>query len=234
MTVIQLADGLRSKSPFFFAAIPICGVLAATSASAATYTDRAAFTAAAIAPLGVESFESLTATNTNPLSTLSTSAVSLIANGTYLGVYDRPETGAHATDGLKYVIAFNPVGGFIVTWTFSSPINAVGVDLTDFESGPTNPLTFSYVGGTFPAAISSVNGSTEFFGLIDTSRTFTTFSLTSPNVNIGDGVGFDRVSFGLAVPEPGTYALLISGLLSLRLVVRRSAMKNAGNASVAQ
>jgi len=163
-------------------------------ATATVFTDRSAFLAAA-SGLSAEGFEALPATNANDDDGLSVSGLTIISSPAALGVYDRPESGAHATEGVKFVLPYRLSGSFTVTFNFSSPVSAVGFDITDYEAGPTNPLVFSYPGGSFDAAIGSVNGSTEFFGIIDTTLAFSSCSLLHPLAAQGDGWGFDALAY---------------------------------------
>jgi hypothetical protein len=76
-----------------------------------------------------------------------------------------------------------------------------------------------------------VNGSEEFFGIVDTEQTFTVFTLSSPN--FGDGIGLDRVAFGLAAAGPALAGLslrnsITAGCKSVTGTVTLSAPAPAG------
>lgn len=102
-----------------------------------------------------------------------------------------------------------------------------------FEQVALSAFSLSFLGDTFtlkPAASADFD-SGVFLGLSYTdSRTGYTLSLTSGSLDASDAFLHHRPTVGVessggytvsAVPEPGTYALLITGLCSLSLLARR-------------
>ena len=126
---------------------------------------------------------------------------------------------AYGSDYLRWESA-------LLTVSFLDPVIAVGFDFMDLAGRPT-AFTFNIDGVTS----SFVTGATsKFFGLT-TDTPFTSFTITSALTNRGEIYGLyptlDTLAYGYAptrdgaVPEPGTWALMLLGFGGLGTMLRR-------------
>jgi hypothetical protein len=150
-------------------------------------------------------------------------------------IQNTASAGRFAISSPNYYNTFSSTFGI----TFSGPIAAFGfyaTDIGDFggqltvtltdTSNVTTTLTVPNLigsGGSQPE-----NGSVLYFGFYDTSDTYT--SITFGNSNTSDGFGFDDFSVGTLeqvqpAPEPGTLALIGSGLAGMAALRRQRKMK---------
>lgn len=178
-------------------------------AAVTTFTDEASFLAAAGAGLTQEGFE--TATQSTPTS-VSFGGGTFSCSGSawcpgFFGV-----SSTYAKEGTHSVFFASPDTS---TFTFNSPISAFGIfiggagnvgaitlNLTT-SSGETVTALNNFIGPD----VTQPGGFDPFIGLIKTDGFFTGVTFTPSND--GDGIFFDRMSYGTAaVPEPGTLALL--------------------------
>lgn len=197
----------------------------ATSVNAITtyYSNEATFLANVSNPT-LESFEGLTATNTQSSSNLVAGQITVIpGSNTILGVWDNPVNGPHATDGTNFIRANVDLdtASTSVTFSFGIPINAFGINITDFgDVNPGGRLLFTNdAGDSFTVASGALPESNEiFFGLLNTSNNFQ--SVTFFNENLVDGTGYDEI-YSNAVPIPSAVWLFGSGLLGIIGISRR-------------
>lgn len=109
-------------------------------------------------------------------------------------------------DAAGDIVVTQTLVGGTVNESFTSDPLAVADDLTDGEVG-VNTLTFDFLGF-------SVTG--DAFGSVNNVD-------DDPLAPLDNGLSFNNVSvtFTQAIPEPGSAAILLSGLASLGLIRRR-------------
>jgi len=212
------------------AALAGCGsALAGTTA----YNNKAAFTAATSGlSLSFESFESAPGPGSTATS-LNFGGVNFKCVGTTWCPGFFGQSTLYATDGIESVFFATPDTG---VFTFSSPINAFGIDVIGM--GDVGTTTFSIDDGTGPMALetnyNAPSGTVTFAGITDSSG-FTTVSFTGTQPN--DGVFFDSLHFGAGtvggVPEPAAWAMMLMGLGCLGAVMRTRRRAEAGLVTVA-
>jgi len=172
------------------------------------FTDRAAFDAAAGGELSFESFEGspqqgasvtygdLTLTESGGVNYFTHTAVNSIFTSA-------------TTDG-QHSIWYDDNDNSVSTLTFglASPVTALGFDIaTALNSTVT-------IGGDIASSISLMANTPSFFGVIDLMSPINTVTFSASG---GPNVGFDAVSYGNAIPEPGTVCLLgLGGLAMIR------------------
>ncbi len=167
------------------------------------YTDETSFSDAALfIPLDVEGFN----IGGDPAKVLEFDDI-IVTSCDACSVIDT-EMGSAATgfptEGTHLIFGRN---GPIVTFTFSKPINAFGIDVLDFgdhESCGLDPdtsciLSISIDGGPLMTLFDTSvpgnfgNGNLLFAGYIDTGTAFSSVTLSHSGLN---GVGYDRLQFG--------------------------------------
>ena len=194
------------------------------------YTSEAAFTSAT-GLSAFESFEALAGSSrsANPVvvSGFTVVPVGLALLGVQVGA-ETPETGngASATHGSNYLLSYlpnQPTGS--LRFDFNTPVTAFGLHVIDAgeAAGDIIVQTNSGESSTPFAAFSFTNltlqpnGNVLFLGFSQ-STSFTSLTLTVNGVD--DSYGLDKV-YVQSVPEPGQWATLLAGLLSVFGVVRR-------------
>ena len=191
---------------------------AATGAQAATtYTNEAAFLAAAGGGLAFQSFETPTTVGgisvVFPDVTFSCSASQYCPG--FFGVRQ-----INATDGRQTVYFATPSSA---TFTFASAITQFGIDVIDLGTAGNTSLTVNYVNGSSTPYVNFSGGGVAFVGIIDTIPFLSvTFSATANN----DGIDFDRLQYRTAavtpgVPEPATWVLMLGGFGLVGAAYRR-------------
>ena len=125
--------------------------------------------------------------------------------------------GLQVSDGTRAVYGATPDS---LTFTFATPITHFGVDTIGFGNVGTSDLTVAWGANssTLYSNISAPGGTVFFAGIIDTvGFTSVTFTGTAPN----DGIAFDRLQVKGAVPEPASWAMLITGFGMVGFAARR-------------
>ncbi len=191
----------------------------AGTASAITFNNQATFLAAVSDPT-LESFESLTATNTTSTTPITTPnfTVGVTGAGDLMGLFDTftGGSGLSATHGSNVAIfgTLPSSPGTTIVFTFPDFIDAFGFNIIDFGdlSGSLLYSTGSGESGTIATQPPVLpDGNVLFFGLT-TDIHFTTFTIQ--NTAGDDGIGIDEL-YLTEVPEPSTLALFATGLALL-------------------
>ena len=119
--------------------------------------------------------------------------------------------------------------GASVSETFSGEDQAVGNEVGVYEGSGTLDYTFTTNDGdTVSGAVNAVNGSLSFIGIVaDSGDWVTNLTIVLP-VEVGEGSGnivIAGIEYGDAAsstaPEPGSLALLGSGMGGLAVYLRR-------------
>ncbi|MCU0648646.1 MAG: PEP-CTERM sorting domain-containing protein [Gemmatimonadaceae bacterium] len=234
---LLLAPLARGEAQLFFGRDAGTGVaLPSPVFSPNSVTARSQFLAAATGgTLATDSFESY---GTGLITALAGATVTYTDQASGLaGIRSGDDAifGWNTTTGGRQVLrmAPNDVGTTTsLTLTFATPINVFGGYFTGVENG-CGQTRVQWAGGDFLLPNTSVNNDCEldrpagiqFFGFISatplSSVTFRQQGARSPSFR--DLFAFDDMVYGTAtvVPEPGSVALLASGLVALAAVVRR-------------
>lgn len=192
----------------FLLSVAAVAMLTAAPASAAIiqYTDRSAFTAAA-GTVTIEDFSGFANADLAPSTDLGTFTIS--TNGTAFVNFA----------ALSIDITADTGGGGpgTVTFTFDTPIFAFGADFSSLNND--SPRTYAVVGGT---NFDPLPLSPDFLGFVsDTSFTSVIFA-NREGFPLNDAFEVDNLTFGGgAIPEPGTWALMIVGLGATGALLRR-------------
>lgn len=205
-------------------AVVVAGSIVSRAAAVSlTFTDEATFLSA-VASTTKESFEGLTATNGPTanffdLPDFDISVTSPVSPGA--GIFNVPLAGGFATDGSNW-LAYQSDVNDTLRFDFDTPINAFGINITDWGDFRPGSLFFSNdAGDNFTVAVSpQSNGNLIFFGLINPTMSFTQIVFTNTADN--EGYGIDEVYYSSSpanpIPEPSTLLLLASGLGGLGFV----------------
>jgi len=119
--------------------------------------------------------------------------------------------------------------GATVTETFSGENQAAGTDLGLYDASGTLDYDFTtFNGASVTGSVNAVNGSLSFVGIVaDSGDWVTSLTITLPT-QVGEGFGniaVDNTSYGnsgtLSTPEPGSLALLGSGMIGVASLLRR-------------
>ena len=150
----------------------------------AVFTDEEAFLASVMCrTISLESFEDLTPTNRIEASTVTVADFTITTdNPPRLGIWNERYQGAFATDGSQWMgIEENLlVVPQVTTLDFDVAINHFAVNITDYGDFGSGNLVFANdVGDEATAAFSGEpSGNHQFFGIINSARSFKTVTLT--------------------------------------------------------
>lgn len=200
-------------------ALAILALICAASVSASTvYTSRAAWTAQ-VTGITTEDFNALSG---NQYQTLTLDDVT----------FDVPGYSDSSDLWVSCPSCYNPpfsialVGNHWLTTvrgTFGTPVGAVGADVANLGVSDTIAIDVDINGTWYQWNVAYTYPSAFFWGIVaGNGETIDgiTFSPTTSN-----WIGIDNFSYGgTGTPEPGTIALLGSGILGLAGVLRRKLM----------
>jgi hypothetical protein len=135
--------------------------------------------------------------------------------------------GFNTTPGGSQWLGFPDYLQSLATFELDAPTHAFGFFTTGVQSVFTTSLTVQLVDGsmmTFTLPI-NIDGGVSYFGLVDTVG-FTKVVVSQANLpGYADAWGVDDVSYtipdGSVVPEPATWAMLVSGFGAIGLAARR-------------
>lgn len=113
--------------------------------------------------------------------------------------------GDNTTPGGE-VFAYSNSANALLTFNFDNPVNAFGAYFGGLQTG-SNSLDF---GGNSAAINTTQNGGFAFVGFYDPNNTYSSVTVNIPF----DLISVDDVRYGFvqsAIPEPGTWAMMILG-----------------------
>ena len=148
------------------------------------FTDQQTFLDSVLCrSISLESFEDLPPTNRVELSTVTVADFTITTdNPPRLGVWNERYEGAFATDGSQWVAVEENllVVPQVTTLTFGVSINHFAVNITDYGDFGSGNLEFANdIGDEATAAFSGEpSGNHQFFGIINSARSFRTVTLT--------------------------------------------------------
>ena len=129
--------------------------------------------------------------------------------------------GGTVVSGTKGYTAYPDGGvGGDPQFLFSSPVSALGMYLVDIELAGVLRLNLVGGGTLTRSLLVASSGNRQYLGVVFASNAIASATL---DINSGEGVTIDDLSVGAiaAVPEPGTWALLATGLAGLGALARR-------------
>jgi hypothetical protein len=208
----------------------VCGyvfifqIISTAESATITYTSESAFLSAAGTTI-LEDFESYSVSaQESPISTtyfnVSTTPI-LGGTSSFLRIDGGDGSGIDPADGEKTLVAGSTtLDPFTLTFDLTIPVTSVGFWVTDFGDGLPGSISFTNNAGDSITVVTSPlpNGNELFFGLINDSSAFTSFSLVKTSQ--ADGYGLDRM-FLSQVPIPPALWLFGSGLLGFVGMARR-------------
>jgi hypothetical protein len=163
------------------------------------FTDEGSFVSGTLCrTITIESFEELPPTNRTDTAAVPVQDFTITTdNPPRLGIWDRRFEAIVATDGIQWIgVEENQlVVPQVTTFTFDRPINHFGLYLMDFGDFGSDNLVFANdLGDEATAALASQpSGNRQFFGIINSSRSFRTVTLTHSNQ--GEFYGLDEVMY---------------------------------------
>jgi hypothetical protein len=189
---------------------------ATSAASAATFTDRAAFdNAAATAGVTLDNFESFESFDDDPsnfLDLIDGNGVTITGEDTFDGfnaiftIENNIQSGLVPTDG-DLVLRSSTFDGAVINFDFDNPVNAAGFDIIGAGNfgGPGEISVTTDAGESFTVFAGDNNDLNEtFFAGFVSATPFS--SITLSNTFDGDSFGIDAVASG--IPTPATAPLL--------------------------
>ncbi len=190
------------------------------------FNDRQAFNNALTSTLNFEGFE----TNFTTADSISfgdftfseTGGANFVGNAMN---YSSGAAGITEGFGALYFADNGPsIGNF--QFTMTTPINAMGFDMTVLLPRRSSTTTTITVGGDLNTTFSLADDIPGFFGVIDYDNMFDTVTLNASGM---PGIVFDAMEYGFSgnqVPEPDTLLLLGAGLVGLIALRRKGSHKS--------
>ena len=187
-------------------------------AAAMYFTDRASFDAATGGGLSFEGFEG-DWTNTDGVASFDGFKVSETGSGNLNDLFSAASGGtsfsvSEEVETVWYTDNGSSVGTF---YDFSPAVTAFGLDLTFTDEYSPETISIVAIGGSVNDSITLYDEVHAFWGVIDSSG----IDSVSFDANGTYYLGFDAVSYGIAVPEPSGLILLTIGAVGLLAYGRR-------------
>jgi PEP-CTERM motif len=221
---MRVASRMRTQHLSVLALVAMLSSPSTARAQFVTYTSQASFLAAITNP-GVDTFTgfSTTSTTASPIARAAGSygySASVSANEDFFGV---------GSAGNPW-LSTNTATDAITFAGFTGGVGAVGGNFFgsniagEFESGDIL-VTYVDVTGTQSTTLRAPTTGT-FFGVVSLSRAINAFTVSAVQpVDNFLWPTVDNLTLGqTTVPEPGTYALLATGLLAIGIATRRKRM----------
>jgi hypothetical protein len=162
--------------------------------------------------------------------TYSSGDVTLVGSGGYLFGWG-PNGGQDLGIGNYLIGGFSQ--GSNVSETFSGENQAVGTNVSLYEASGTLDYAFTTNGGdNGSGSVNVVNGQLDFIGIVADSGDWVTSLTVDLPVQLGTGYGniaVGNVEYGdpsSSTPEPGSLALLGSGMVGLAVCPRRRVQRS--------
>lgn len=143
--------------------------------------------------------------------------------------------GFNTTPGGSQWLGFPDYLQSLATFELDTPTHAFGFFTTGVQDVFTTSLTVELVDGSMMSFSLPINtgGGVSYFGLVDTVG-FTKVIVSQSNLpGYADAWGVDDISYtisdGSVVPEPATWAMLVSGLGAVGVAARRRRMQRSAS-----
>ncbi len=216
LTFVGQDDGASELGPWANSAAAEAAFKAAAGAYGAVKTET--FESATVGVLSPLVLADLTITTDAPDFGPTLSGV----NNTTVGGAEGGLYGFNVTPGGSQWYGFPNFIGTSALFTFNAPTNSVGVWLTGIQSEFTASITVELLDGSMESFFLpvNVNGGAQFFGAVSDIAFTKVLAIQTNNPGVADAFGIDDISYN-AVPEPATWAMLITGFGLVGFAARR-------------
>lgn len=197
----------------------VLAFLAAPIGAAPMYfSDRVTFDATTGGALNFEGFEGAW-TDSSGVAVFADFSVSETGgNNSLYGGTEAGGAGFSTTEGTNS-LWYDDNGSSIGSFSFGTAVTAFGLDISIYNFSGGGSATVTIGGGSLSDSILLNDKSPQFWGVIDAGGiNSVNFARSGSN-----GIGFDAVSYGNAVPTPATLALMGLGLAGLGWKRRKQA-----------